>query len=106
MQGTFWIDIISRIPATYHDSLALILTTGSELVVQKFVRLDPECMVLRGRMAGTTDAGRVVVLPYHQLIAFAFTRRMTDPEVEAIFGEGSPVFAVGAASPSAEDAEG
>jgi hypothetical protein len=105
MQGTFWINLFSRIPANLHDSLALILVTGSELVVQKFIKLDSEFIVLRGRMAGTTDGGRVVVLPYQQLVAFAFTKRMTDPEVEAIFGEGGAQFAAAlAAIPDTADA--
>jgi hypothetical protein len=105
MQGTFWINLFSRIPANLHDSIALILVTGSELVVQKFVKLDNEFVVLRGRMSGTTDGGRVVVLPYPQLMAFAFTKRMTDPEVEAIFGEGGAQFAAAlAAIPDTDDA--
>lgn len=102
MQSTNWINLLSRIPAEYHESLAFILNTGSELVVQRLLRLEPDFVVLRGRMAGTQDNGRVVVVSYDQLCALAFQRRMTDPEVEAVFGGGVPPFA--AAAPAAEAA--
>ena len=44
-------------------------------------------------MAATHDSGRVVVLPYNQLVAINFTRKMSDADVEAIFGKNSHTFA-------------
>lgn len=95
MQAESWIALFHKIPVNLHDSLALILTTGSELVLQKIQVLEPEYAVLRARLAGTQDGGRVVVLPYHQILAIAFTRRMTEAEVESIFDGAPPSFAAG-----------
>jgi hypothetical protein len=89
-----WIAVFRRIPANLHDTLALGLTTGVEIVIQKIVRLDPDFMIIRGRLAGTQDAGRVVLIPYSQLTFVAVIRDLKDAEVEAIFGKGAaPVVA-------------
>ena len=87
MQGRSWIALFERIPAKYQDSLALATTTGSEIMVQCLLRLEEDFVILRGRMAGTTDAARVVVVPYTQITTIAFTKRMMEPEVQAIFGD-------------------
>jgi hypothetical protein len=91
MQAAAWIGLLRRIPESLHDALALTLTTGSEVVVQQLVKLDGECLILRGRMAGTQDSGRIVMLPYCNLVAVNITRPLGEPEIEAIFGkDGQP----------------
>jgi hypothetical protein len=106
MQGTSWITLFRRIPANLHDGLILSLTTGSEVVVQRFIKLDPDVMLLRGRMAGTQDSGRVVILPYSYLVAINFTRRIGDAEVETIFGKNTQPFAANITlSPAGEEDE-
>jgi hypothetical protein len=86
MQGPSWIALFERIPPKLHDTLALTLVTGAEIIMQSLLRLESDFAILRGRMAGSTDAGRVIVLPYHQIVNLAFMKRMLEPEVEAIFG--------------------
>ncbi len=97
--------MFGRIPTNLHDSLALGLTTGSEIVVQKIDKLEPDFMIIRGRLAGTQDAGRVVLIPYAQLTFVAIQRNLKDNEVEAIFGKGAAigvaVMPVAAAAPEA-----
>ncbi len=104
MQSASWIALLRRIPANLHDGLVLTLTTGGEVVVQRFVKLDADVAILRGRMAGTQDNGRVVVLPYNNLIAINFTRRMSDAEVDTVFGKNTQAFAASIAlsAPAAE----
>src|SRR5207248_3086795 len=63
---------------------------------QSILRLENEFAILRGRMAGSTDAGRVIILPYHQIVNLAFSKRMLEPEVKSIFGECMPTLAGGA----------
>ncbi len=69
MQGSAWIALFRRIPPNLHDGLMLTLTTGAEIVVQRFVMLEPDYAILCGRMAGTQDNGRIVLLPYSNLVA-------------------------------------
>ncbi len=85
-----WISVFRRIPADLQDGLSLGLTTGAEIVVQKIIKLEPDFMMIRGRVAGTQDTGRIVFIPYGQLTYVAITRELKDPEVEAMFGKGAP----------------
>jgi len=89
-----WITMFRRIPANLHDSLILGLTTGAELVMQRIVRLEPDFMIIRGRLSGTQDAGRVVMIPYEQLTYVALTYVLKDAEIEAIFGKSAPVVVI------------
>lgn len=105
MQSASWIALFRRIPANLHDGLVLSLTTGAEVVVQRFVKLDTDVAILRGRMAGTQDNGRVVILPYCNLIAVNFTRRISEAEVESIFGKNTQAFAANIALSAASTAD-
>lgn len=100
-----WIALFRRIPANLHDVLSLGLTTGSEIVIQKIVKLEPDFMIIRGRLAGTQDSGRIVMVPYNQLTFVAIGKHLLDTDVEAIFGKGAPVVAADMPSPPAERAE-
>jgi hypothetical protein len=93
MQGSSWIALFRRIPTNLHDGLILTLTTGGEVVIQQLIKLDADVLILRGRMAGTQDSGRIIVLPYNQLIAINFTRRLSEKDVTAIFGKNAQSFA-------------
>ena len=85
-----WITMYRRIPASLHDTLAVTLRTGTEIVIQKLLKLEPEFAIVRGRVSGTQDSGRVVLIPYDQMSFMSITRMLKDPEVEAIFGKGAP----------------
>jgi len=100
-----WIAILRSVPVDMQDTLALGITTGSEIVVQRIVKLEPDFMVIRGRLAGTQDAGRIVVIPYNQLTFVAVQQDLKDAQVEAIFGNAAqPAAAVQAPSPAAAPA--
>src|SRR5262249_7599624 len=85
MHGPSWIALLRRIPIQYHDSLAFSLTTGGEIVVQSLLRLERDFVSLRGRLSGSQDSGRVLILPYSQIVSLALQRRITDTEANAIF---------------------
>ena len=86
MQGPSWIALFQRIPAKLHDNLALTLVTGAEILLQSILRLESDFGIMRGRMSGSTDAGRVLIIPYDQIVNLAFTKRMLEPEVQEVFG--------------------
>ncbi len=87
MQGPSWIALFEQIPAKYHDNLALTMVTGAEIMMQSVLRLESDFAILRGRLAGSTDAGRVIILPYDQIVNVAFIRPLLEPEVKSIFGK-------------------
>jgi len=90
-ENQLWIALFRRIPGNLHDVLSLGLTTGSEIVIQKIVKLEPDFMIIRGRLAGTQDSGRIVMVPYNQLTFVAIGKHLVDSEVESIFGKGAPI---------------
>ena len=95
MQGASWIALLRRIPVNYHDCLVVVTNMGLEVAIQAIVRMEFEYLVIRGRVMGTSDAGRVVILPYDQITFICFARRMLDPGIQALFGSGE-MFAMAA----------
>ena len=84
-----WIKMFQRIPGNLHEVLAVVMTSGNEILIQKILKLEPDFMVLRGRLAGTQDY-RVMLLPYGQMTVITITRMLKEAEVEAIFGKEGP----------------
>jgi hypothetical protein len=87
MLGPSWISLFEQIPAKYHDGLVLTMVTGSEIMMQSMLRLESDFAILRGRMAGSTDAGKVIILPYDQIVNLSFAKTMKEPEIKSIFGD-------------------
>jgi len=90
MQGSAWLAVLGRIPALKHDCLVIVTTTGAEIVLREIVRVENDFMILRGRMAGSTDDGRVIILPFDQVTYFAFNKLLPEPEIQAMFGKSAP----------------
>jgi hypothetical protein len=82
----FWIELLRRIPVKHHDNLALVSTTGQEIFVQQFYRFDPDFMVMRARLSGSTEGSRVIILPYKHIDYLAFVKVLPESEVQSVFG--------------------
>jgi hypothetical protein len=93
MQGKDWGNLLRRIPANFHDDLILATTTGAEIVLQSILRIEPDFIILRGRPSGSSDAGKIIIVPFQQVSYVSFKRALTEPEVAAIFGEFDRNFA-------------
>src|SRR5205085_2679930 len=81
MQGPGWVSVLRRIPPQHHDNLVVVTATGMEIMIRAIVRLEEEFVILRGRMAGSTDAGRVLVLPFDQINYLGFNKTMTEVDI-------------------------
>src|ERR1019366_582054 len=79
-----------RIPSDLHDKLSFGLTTGADILVQTFLKLEPDFMILRGRLSGTQEGSQVMLIPYGQLTYVSIIRPLKDPEVAEIFGKDAP----------------
>src|SRR4051812_19076669 len=94
MQPPSWVSLFRQIPTNLHDCVVLLTTTGAEIMVQTLLRLDTDFAIIRGRMSGTQDGGRIMILPYDQIHTLAFGRRLLEADVHAIFGgSGTATFA-------------
>lgn len=97
MHNTAWVKLLRHIPASEQAKLMLVTTSGIEIAIQSFLRLDPECVALRGRLAGSTDGGRVFFVPYAHIDYFGFQQPLKESEFHELFGSLEPL---GATLPS------
>src|SRR5262245_4262968 len=107
MKNEEWIALFQRIPPAQHSTLVLVCQTGNELALETVFRTEPTYLVMRGRIAGTPDEGRLFFIPYSQLTYLRIERVVAENEVPGILGEAAlepaeefeePVAAVGAAN--------
>jgi hypothetical protein len=85
MQNSSWIALLRLIPASLHNQLALTTTIGIDIAIQNVFRLEEEYLVVRGRLSGTMDAGRIFLVPYDQINFIGLQKLLKQPDVEAIF---------------------
>src|SRR5438034_11308962 len=90
MQSSAWIALLRRMSASLHGNLTIVTRIGQVIAVQDVFRLEEDFAVLRGRMSGSTDAGRVFLLPYDEMHYLAFQKPMKENEIAAIFGTRDP----------------
>jgi hypothetical protein len=86
MQLTEWVRLFKNAPPEAQDGMILGIANGSTVAVQDLVRIDPEYVIVKGRLGGTTDAGMIFCLPYDQLTFFVFNKPLTDEQYSQTFG--------------------
>jgi hypothetical protein len=91
MQGPSWAAVLRRIPAALQDSVVIVTTTAIEIVIHSIARLEREYVVVRGRMSGSMDTGRVMFVPYDQINYVGVNRKLTEAEVQALLGKPGAV---------------
>jgi len=99
MQSSAWIVLLRRIPPDQQHTLAIMTTVGIEINLQTIVRLEEDYAVIRGRLAGTTDTGRVFFVPFSQINYMGFNREVREEQINALYGEAP---AAGLAAPKSE----
>ena len=87
MQGTAWVGLFRRIPVELHDCLIVRSTTGNEIVLQRLIRLDRDFFVAMGRLSGSTDQPKVLIIPYDQLTYLSFGKKLTEQEIQGAIGK-------------------
>jgi hypothetical protein len=72
--------------------LTLVTRIGQEFSVQDVFRIEENYIVIRGRLGGTIDGGRVIIIPYSEIHYLGFQKPMKAADLTAIFG-GEPLVA-------------
>jgi hypothetical protein len=85
MQPTDWKALVRRIPIEHHENLMVMTKSGSEFNLQNVVRVEESFMLVRGRIAGSNDAGRIFLLSFAQIDHMGFQRPLGDDILNAIF---------------------
>jgi hypothetical protein len=83
-----WIAVFRRIPENMHYGLTVGLRSGAEIAIQTILKLEADFIIMRGRLTGTQEGGKILMMPYAEMTVLSITRPMKDTEVEAIFGKG------------------
>jgi hypothetical protein len=85
MQSTAWAQLLRLFPSEQHNTLILMTSTGTEIAVQAILRIDHEFAALRGRVAGSTEANRLFVVPYAQIIYLGTSKEVQEVEILSLF---------------------
>jgi hypothetical protein len=86
MQSHVWAAVVSYIPAEIQDKLMLLTVGGTEICLQSFLRIDREFMVVKGRLSGSQEAGRIFFVPYAQIEYLGTQQPWKDSDYEEVFG--------------------
>lgn len=86
-----WANLIRQIPPAFHEILVLVTDTGIELMVQNVLRLENDFIVIRGRTAGSTDGGLIMMVPWDRLSYVTLNRKLREAEVQSIFASFTPL---------------
>jgi hypothetical protein len=95
MRQETWIGLLRLVPPELHPTMVAVTTTGIEITIQSIFRIEPEYFVVRGRLAGTTEAGRVFFLPYCQLNYLGIQQELSDARLREFYGEAPAAAAEG-----------
>ena len=85
MQSRTWISLLRRIPNELQDFLVFVTSIGTEISVQSILRMEDEYIVVRGRLAGTTDVGRVFFIPLADVNHVFLQKEMKETEIQALY---------------------
>jgi hypothetical protein len=87
MLAASWISILRTIPADHHPKLVLATASGTEINLQAVLRIEKDYLMIQGRLAASTEAGRVFFLPFDQINFLGFREGMKEADITAMFGE-------------------
>jgi hypothetical protein len=85
MHSAAWAKLLRHLPAEEHAKLMRVTTSGTEITIQCILRIDPECLALRGRLAGSTEAGRIFFVPYTHIDYLGFQQPLKESEFHDLF---------------------
>lgn len=85
MQHSAWVSILRQIPVEQYNNLMLVTSSGTEIAIQTILRIDDECLAIKGRLAGSQDAGRVFFIPYANIDYFGFQLSVKETEFNEMF---------------------
>jgi hypothetical protein len=82
-----WARLLRLIPPAQQDSLMVVTSNRTEFAVQAILRLDSEFIIIRGRLAGSQDQGRVFFIPCDKIDHVGFYPAVKEAEYNEMFGD-------------------
>jgi hypothetical protein len=90
MHSNAWVELLRQVPEKLHQNLLVMTAVGNEIAVQDIVQLGPEYVVIRGRLAGTSDLGRAFFVPFDRIIYIGFQKAVPPTELYGMYGAVPP----------------
>lgn len=87
MTNSAWLQLLPNLPQSWKDSLIVKTINGTELSVQSIVRIDESFIVIRGRVAGTTEQGQVYFVPIDRIETICIQRPPKEEEMQKTLNE-------------------
>jgi hypothetical protein len=106
MSSAAWVRLLRLVPEKDQDNLMLLTSNRTEFAIQSILRLDPDFLVIRGRLAGSQDQGRVFFIPYDQIDHVGFYRAIKEAEFQEMFTGLDAAPEPSAIEPAAADGNG
>src|SRR5262245_51250657 len=104
MQSAVWVGLLQQVPWEQRQRLMVVTNVGAEIAIQDIVQMANEYLVLRGRLAGTNDAGRLFLIPFDQITYISSQDAIREEVIRATFCSSSA--AASAPPPAATPAPG
>jgi hypothetical protein len=104
MDNLAFATFLRHLPPELQEGLSFKTLGGTEITLQIILRIDHEFVALKGRLAGTQDAGRVFFVPYNQIDHFYYQKEVREEDFNAAFESlrmPDPAGAAVAAAPAA-----
>jgi hypothetical protein len=105
MQSSAWAQLFGHIPPGEQNHLMLVTASGIEIAMQCILRVDPECVAIKGRLAGSQDAGRVFFIPFDHIDYLGFQQEVKESHFHELFGSLTLPAAPAAVPPAASTQE-
>jgi hypothetical protein len=84
MQNSAWALVLRQFPPEQQNNLMLSVN-GIEITIQDILRIDHEHVAFRGRLAGSQDAGRLFIVPYHSIEYFGSQKPCKETDYHELF---------------------
>jgi hypothetical protein len=90
MQAASWMELLERIPEHQRNKLVVMTDARVEIAVQDLVRMSDDYIAVRGRLAGSSDTGRLFFIPFNRIVYVGLQKLVIDQEIAEIFGTAPP----------------
>ena len=88
MDSAGWRQAFSSFRPQDQGIIVIVMSGGMQIAVQEVSRVEDEVVLIRGRIAGTTDAGRLFLIPYSE-INLLYVNRSVLQEEAGLFSPSS-----------------
>jgi len=85
MQSYAWRALLGHIPPEKQDQFSIVTLAGIEICLNSILRLEHEFVVVKGRLAGSQDGGRIFFIPFATIDHFSFTQPTRETDFTDIF---------------------